>query len=63
MPQVIQSPEFRQDTDEAWDYFAEENPEYAERFIRKIADKLTLLVGLQTIYVGKKPDRFFRASR
>ncbi len=43
MPQVIQSPEFRQDTDEAWDYFAEENPEYAERFIRKIADKLTLL--------------------
>ena len=43
MPQIIQSPEFRQDTDEAWDYFTEENPDYADRFIRQIADKLTLL--------------------
>lgn len=43
MPQVIQSPEFRQDTDEVWDYFAEESPDYADRFIRQIADKLTLL--------------------
>ena len=25
--------------------------------------ELLLLVGLQTIFVGKKPDRFFRASR
>ena len=26
-------------------------------------DNLLLLVALQTIFVGKKPDRFFRASR
>ncbi len=43
MPQVIQSPEFRQDTDEAWDYFAEDDQDYAERFIRQIADRLMLL--------------------
>lgn len=43
MPQIIQSPKFRQDTDEAWDYYAETSPDYAERFIRQIAEKLTLL--------------------
>lgn len=43
MVRIIQSPEFRQDTDDAWDYYAEKDPDYAEAFIRKVADKLSMV--------------------
>ena len=43
MAQITQSPAFRQDVDEAWDYYALENPDYADRLIRQIADKLLML--------------------
>ena len=43
MARIVQSPEFRRDVDEAWDYYAAESPDYAERLIRQIADKLLML--------------------
>ena len=40
---IIHSSQFRQDVDEAWDYYAVENPDYADRLIRQVADKLLML--------------------
>ena len=43
MPRVLQSTEFRRDTDAAWDYLAAQNLDGADRFIRQVAEKLALL--------------------
>ena len=42
MAHIIQSPAFRRDVDEVWDYYALENPDYADRLIRQVAAKLLM---------------------
>ena len=55
MAQVIQTRSSLRDIDDIWDYIAEENPEKASRFIRKLKEKMELLATQPLM--GRSRDR------
>lgn len=61
MRRVRLTPAAREDLDAIWSYIAKESPDAADRFLRRLSDRMNQLP--RAPYVGERQDRYREGLR